>query len=58
LREEIGFLQQLLSTGQSSIVKKVYQIDADKLRDGYSAMSQKAKQVSQRADFDILINWK
>lgn len=33
LRDEIGMLQQsLMTSGQSSIVKKIYQIDADKLK--------------------------
>ena len=52
LREEIGLLQQSLSTsGQSSIIKKIYQIDADKLNEGYTGMYRKFKEVSQKADF-------
>ena len=59
LREEIGLLQQSLSTsGQSSVIKKIYQFDADKLSEGYTSMYRRFKEVSQKADFEILVNWK
>lgn len=59
LRDEICLLQQSLSTnGQSSIIKKIFQIDGEKLKEGYNSMFSKFKELSFRADFDIIVNWK
>ena len=48
----------MTSSGQSSIIKKIFQIDADKLKEGYNHMFLKFKELSQKADFDIIVNWK
>ena len=59
LRDEVCLLQQsLTSNGQSSIIKKIFQIDADKLKEGYNHMFLKFKELSHKADFDIIVNWK
>lgn len=52
-------LQQSLSTsGQPAVVKKVYQIDSDKLEEGYESMFVKFKELQKKAEFDIVMNWK
>ena len=59
LKEEVHMLQQSLATsGQPSVVKKIFQIDSDKLEEGYSSMFLKFKELSHRSDFDINVNWK
>lgn len=52
-------LQQALSTaGQPAVVKKIFQIDAEKLKEGYKNMIARFKKLQEKADFDISMNWK
>ncbi len=59
LKDEIGLLQQALNgSGQAGVVKKIFQIDAQKLKEGYNGMFARYKQLQQRTDFQINLNWK
>ena len=59
LKDQVGPLQQALTgAGQPSVVKKIFQIDAQKLKEGYNNMFTKYKDLRQRTDFEISLNWK
>jgi hypothetical protein len=60
LREEIGLLQQSLTTGaaQPGIIRKIMQIDAERLSQSYNGMFLKYRELQQRTDFEIALNWK
>lgn len=52
LREEVGLLQQSLSgAGLPSVVKKIMQIDAEKLKESYNGTFLKYRELQQRTDF-------
>lgn len=59
LTEEIGMLRNALQTGTNpTAIKKVYQIDAEKLEEGYSGMYSRFQELQRKAEFDFAIDWK
>ena len=59
LREEIGELQRMLQSGaQPSIIKKIYSIDSEKLKENYGVMFSGQKDLEKRAKIEFVVNWK
>lgn len=59
LYDEVGALKAALQSGsQAGVVKKVYQIDGEKLEKGYSGMFQQYREMQVKSDFEFAINWK
>lgn len=58
LKEEVAQLQQSLSSNQAAVVKRIYQIDSEKLEESYQAMFVRFNELHQKAEFDIVLNWK
>jgi hypothetical protein len=52
LYDEVGALKAALQSGsQAGVVKKVYQIDGEKLEKGYSSMFQQYREMQVKSDF-------
>jgi hypothetical protein len=59
LTEEVGLLRGALQgSGQPAAIKKVFQIDAEKLEESYSAMFARFKETQKKAEFEFAIDWK
>ena len=59
LMEEVSILKNGLSnTGQPTIIKKVFQIDGEKLESSYNTMFKNYRQLQKNADFEFTVNWK
>jgi len=59
LCDEIDVLKTALQSGNNAaVVKKVYQIDGDRLEKGYSTMFKQYKELQSKAEFEFTINWK
>jgi hypothetical protein len=59
LSEEVGLLRGALQgNGQPSAIKKVFQIDAEKLEESYSSMFGRYRELQKTAEFEFAIDWK
>lgn len=48
----------LQGTGQPAAIKKVFQIDAEKLEESYTSMFGRFRELKRKAEFEFAIDWK
>ena len=59
LCEEVAVLKNALQGGsQPAVIKKVFQIDGEKLESSYTSMFKKYRDLEKNSEFEFAINWK
>lgn len=59
LCEEVAVLKNALQSGsQPAVIKKVFQIDGEKLESSYTSMFKKYRDLEKNSEFEFAINWK